>query len=273
MVILSHKSTKLTWLEEWFFFYEFQWGRTINRWRDAEATIKLSIRRLRVLFQYKLELVKTCMQSWPRYASFTEDFQMMKEKWKEKYKDARVIMWDDTNVNMAFQPNSADEQRLTYSMYYSGNCAKGGVFLQLCGWLGVEHLWVGATSDSHYQEHTNIFGKQQEFANEDLVNGQYIPFTNIFDKGYRVNLPAFRAGRQHVLQPIFARSDRKFTGRETIHSASIATDRSGNERAVNRCKLAGFIQRGLQQNGDPRMMDDVWLSWSFQSNFMYKSVL
>ena len=216
---------------------------------------------------------KTCRDSWPRYASFDEDFCLMKEKWKEKYEGERVVMWDDTNVNLSFQPNGADEQRLTYSMYYNANCAKGGVFLQLCGWTGVDHLWVGATSDSHYQEHTHIFEKQHSFAKNDLNNGKYIAFTNIFDKGYRVNLPAWRAGRQLVRQPIFKKSDKKFTGRETIHSASIATDRSGNERAVNRCKLSGYIRRGLQQNGNPKLLDDAWLAWSFQSNFMYKPVL
>ena len=88
----------------------------------------------------KLELVKACRESWPRYASFEEDQALMKQKWKERYKGVRVVMWDDTNVNLSYKPGGADEQRLTYSAYYAANCAKGGVFLQLCGWLGVEHL-------------------------------------------------------------------------------------------------------------------------------------
>ena len=81
----------------------------------------------------------------------------MKEKWRIKYKGVRLVIWDKTNVKLAYQPGTADEQRLIYNQYHAGNCAKGSVFLQLCGWLGVEHLWLGATSDSHYQEHTNIF--------------------------------------------------------------------------------------------------------------------
>ena len=107
----------------------------------------------------------------------------------------------------------------------------------------------------------------------DLVDAVHIAFTNIFDKGYRVILPAWRAGKQEVIQPIFARSDRKFTGRETIHSAWVATDRSGNERAVNRCKQSGYIKRRLRQNGNTKLMDDAWLAWSFQTNLMYQSVL
>ena len=225
------------------------------------------------IFHDKLERIKTCRQSWPRYATYNEDFNLMKEKWKEKYKNKRIVMWDDTNVNLTYKPSGADEQRLTYSQYYACNCTKGGVFLQLCCWTGVEHLWVGATSDLHYQEHTKIFEKQHTFASNDLVDGIFIAFTNIFDKGYRVILPAWRAGKQEVIQPIFVRSDRKFTGCETIHSASVATDRSGNKRAVNRCKQSGYIKRGLQQNGNPRLMDEAWLAWSFQSNFMYRAVL
>ena len=270
--MISRRSS-LTWFEEWFFYFEFKWGRTITRWVDAKAVYKKDMKGLLVIFKSKVSIALQCRERWPRFVSFDEDHTLMKQTWKDKYKDKRIIMWDDTNVNFCFMPSGADEQRLTYSMYYAGNCAKGGVFLQLCGWTGVENLWVGATSDSHYQEHTNIFEKQNRFAKNDLVYGQLIPFTNIFDKGYRVNLPAWRAGRQQVIQPTFAKSDCKFSGRETLHTASVASDRSANERAVNRCKQSGYIQRGLKQNGDPTTMDDVWLTWSFQTNFMYNAVL
>ena len=67
-------------------------------------------------------------------------------------------MWDDTNINFVYQPSRADEQRLTYSICYTGNCAKGGVFMQLCEWIRVADLWVGVTSDSQYQEKIKIFG-------------------------------------------------------------------------------------------------------------------
>lgn len=270
---ITYTDTSLTWLEEWFFYFEFLWGRTICRWVDAEAVFKIHSDKLRAIFKSKLKLVNLCRDRWPRYASYLEDFSLMKEKWATKYNEIRAIMWDDTNVNFAFKPSGAEAQKNSFSAYYGGNCAKGGVFLQLCGWMGVEHLWAGRTSDSHYQEKTNIFGKQHLFALNDRINGKHIPFTNILDKGYRVNLAAWRAGKQQVLQPTFARSDRKFTGRETIISADIAADRSGNERAVNRSKESGFIKRGLLQNSSPVLMDDVWLAWSFQTNFMFKLVL
>ena len=79
---------------------------------------------------------------------------------------------------------------MTYSPYYGGNCGKGGVFLQLGRWMGVQELWVGATSDSYYQQETNIFKEQEEFAKVDLIDGNALSFCNIVDQGYRINLPA-----------------------------------------------------------------------------------
>ena len=47
-------------------------------------------------------------------------------------------MWDNTNVDFQGKASDLDLQRLTFSLYYGGNVAKGGIFLQLCGWLGIE---------------------------------------------------------------------------------------------------------------------------------------
>ena len=113
---MIHKTSKLTWLEEWFFFYEYTWGRTIVRWWDAEKEMKIHRNSLQRIFQYKLGVAKACRQSWPHYASYNEDHALMKQKWMDKYKEQRVVMWDDTNINLAFQPSGTDEQRFTYSM-------------------------------------------------------------------------------------------------------------------------------------------------------------
>jgi hypothetical protein len=68
---------------------------------------------------------------------------------------------------------------------------------------------------------------------------------------------------QFTAQPIFGRSDERFTGcdtiysGDTIYSASIASDRAGNERAVNVCKRSGVIQ-GSSRGGCsnvPRHLD------------------
>ena len=65
-----------------------------------------------------------------------------------------------------------------------------GCILATCGWMVVDHLWVGGTSDSHYQEHAKIFEKQEDFTKYDTADGKYVAFTNVLDEGYCVNLPA-----------------------------------------------------------------------------------
>ena len=85
------------------------------------------------------------------------------------------------------------------------------------------------------------------------------------DKGYRCITAAWRAGRQECLQPSFARSDRKFQDHETLLSASVAADRSGNERAVNVSKRSGMLKRGMHQRMSPKRMDNIWKAWSFQA--------
>ena len=91
-----------------------------------------------------------------------KDFLLMKEKSRLKYERRCIVMWDDTNVSFTYQPSTALNQRITYLSYYAKNCAKGGVFLMLCGWLGVMNLWSGATSDSHYQRKRDFFFKDSK---------------------------------------------------------------------------------------------------------------
>ena len=182
----------------------------------------------------------------------------------------RIIMWDNTNVN-APDPQDAETNRHWFSHYYGSCVGKGGVFLQLCGWSGNWELWAGSISDTDYQT-TAVLDALKQFVAECPVHSD-VPFTQILDKGYRVVLASWRAGRQLTLQPDFARNDRRFNSREVLRSAAVAADRSGNERAVNVGKRAGRISRGLQPHGEPRVIADAWLAWGFQANFMYKPVL
>ena len=105
------------------------------------------------------------------------------------------------------------------------------------------------------------------------VQKKFIAFTNILDKGYRNRLTAWKEGKQLTLQPSFASSDRKFRRKETLSSAVVASDRSGNERAVRLTKMSGYIKRGLDKNQSIERMDKAWLCWGFQINFMYNAVL
>ena len=269
----STASTHMTWFEEWFLYLEVVYGKTWTRWQDVLKMYNICERTFYHVLDSKIQLVKRCRNSWPRFASHEEDVKLRGQKWNEKYGNKRCILWDDTNGPFTFKPSTALNQRRTWSSYYASNCAKAGVFVQFCGWIGVDELFPGAISDSLYVEKTNILKIQKEFAEKDLVNGKYVPFTIIVDKGYRIITLAWVAGKQECVQPTFAKSDRQFTTNEMLVSATVAADRSGNERAVRYAKLLGFIQRGLKPRTCPRRFNDVWLAWSFQTNFMYKSVL
>ena len=80
---------------------------------------------------------------------------------------------------------------------------------------------------------------------------------------------------QKCLQPNYSKgSSQQFGQKEMLHSACIAVVRSGNERAVQRCKMSWFVKRGCAYTlWDMSQLCDLWLAWSFQSNFMHDKFL
>ena len=191
------------------------------------------------------------------------------EKWA-KYNKYRVIQWDMTNVPL---PKFADANlyRVTYSKYYGMNCGKLGVGMQLCGWIIPEKMWTGAVEDGTYHAKAGYMEAQKRFQEADLVDGKVIKFHNILDRGYRGNVSAFR-NDQLCLQPPSSRSDRRFTGRQTIFAGAVARDRGGNERGVRVMKRSGLFSKGFQVGMSPQRFSDALLAWGFQANFMYKRV-
>jgi hypothetical protein len=141
--------------------------------------------------------------------------------------------------------------------------------------VGGWELWAGSISDTDYQTRAGVFEVQEEFAEEiDPQRRKFCrTFLNIMDKGYRCSLAAWRTGRQLMMQPAFARSDRRFTSGEVLRSGAVAAHRSGNEWAVNVMKRSGLLKRGLQKRQSTAVIADAWLAWGFQVNFMYKPVL
>jgi DDE superfamily endonuclease len=270
---IEQTTTHLTWLEEWFIYYEVVWCKHSTRWVDLAIRYNVSSKTVRNIFINKLTIHINARAAWPIFVTCEEDIKVRKHKWNIHYANKRVILWDNTSVPFTYKPSASDIQRNTYSMYYAGNVAKGGVFIQPCGWMGTHHLWVGAVSDSEYMERSGVLDIHTRYVTEYDTEYTYLPFTLILDKGYRINEVAWKNGKQLVLQPSFARSDRKFTSRETIRNSGISSDRSCNERAVRLSKICGYIRTGLRQNESAIRLDDVWLSWSFQVNFFYKPVL
>lgn len=268
--LMGETITSMTWLEEWHLYFEMVWGRSCLRWSDAKRKYGLSARQLKKVFRKKLALVKRARDSWPAYVSMEIDAKLRSEKWNERYGGKRVVMWDNTNVNMP-KPRDARMQRQTYSAYYGGNVGKGAVALQLCGWMRTHDLWDGAVSDSEYFEKSGILEMQSEFAAES--NNPEVQFTNILDKGYHAVLAAWRMGKQLILQPAYKKSERKFTSAEVLLSAAVAADRSGNERAVNVAKRCFILGKGMEPRHRLDEIDDIWKAWGFQANFMFAPVL
>jgi hypothetical protein len=67
--------------------------------------------------------------------------------------------------------------------------------------------------------------------------------------------------------------DKKFSTRDVLRVASVAADRSGNERAVRISKMSAYVKRGTQQHKNIERLCDAWLAWSFQANFMFEQIL
>ena len=97
---------------------------------------------------------------------------------------------------------------------------------------------------------------------------------NVYDNGYRAKMVAWRTGKQLVLQPEWAESDKRFRRDQTLLSASVAADRGGGgERAVKVCKWVWYISRGFLPNMSPKQLNKAWTTWSFQANLILNPVL
>ena len=209
---------------------------------------------------------------WPKYASYIEDKHLRKEHWNDEYENFRIVMWDNTNIPM-FKSGDATNQRLTYSQYYAGNVAKGGVFIQLCGWIGTHDLYPGAITDSEYVLKSGILQQQYEYLQQYDEEYKHIRWTNILDKGFRITAEAWNVGEQLVFQPTFANSNKHFIAYDVLRSAAVASDRGANERGVRLTKVCNYVKSGLRQNERTDRLDDAWKVWGFQINFMYEKVL
>jgi hypothetical protein len=265
--------TKMTWLEEWIFYFEFVYGRVHTRWEDMEAAWNTTTKPLRRVVCSKLAIALACRQRWPMYASYEEDAELRNHKWNEYFDPKtgeRVVMHDATNIPF-MSPTDAAQQRAMWSDYYGMCCAKTGISNQLCSWIRGMPLFTGRLGDSNMVRDSGIMPQQKDFAEMD--QSSQVPFLNVFDKGFRNAIEADQAG-QRVLQPIFSKGDKQFNRNEVLHTAAVAHIRSGNERAVGRCKMSWFVKRGcMEQAWDIDLLCDVWEAWTFQVNFMYDKYL
>ncbi len=110
----------------------------------------------------------SALNSWPMYSSYKEDLTTWSKKWGQKYCGVQAIMWDMTNIP-AYSFSDPDYQRFTYSEYYGENRFKGGVSVQLNGWIWAGSLWPGRVSDSDYNKREGYLQRQEEFQDVNLV--------------------------------------------------------------------------------------------------------
>ena len=129
---IRERRSSLTWFKEWFGYLEWKWHQTCRRQEDCEEEWGINRKYVVKVKDCKAAMEMAAMLSWPRFASFAEDYALRdNEKWS-KYKNARPIFWDMTNIS-SVRFNDASLQRSTYSEYYGENCWKGGVSVQRCG--------------------------------------------------------------------------------------------------------------------------------------------
>ena len=193
--LIKKRATSLTWYEEWFLHFEYIWGKSLTRLEDVRKTFGVAKRYIDDVITAKYDIEFRALLSWPLFAFYEEDVAMRsrKDKWKNKYRGMRSIMWDITNLT-AYGFTDADLQRLTYNQYHGENCLKGGIFTQTSGWQGTYDLWMGAVSDSDYNRRAGYLQEQEAFQNNDVVGGKVLPFLNIYDKGYRAKWLRGRMG-------------------------------------------------------------------------------
>ena len=267
--LVRRRDSSMSWFEEWFMFFEISYGHTTVRQVDIEAVWDMKHDKINKIKDNKVGIEVSALQSWPAYATLREDKLLRKKgKWDHYGEDERLVFWDMTNIEAPTFENSVG-QRQTYSDYYGMCCFKGGVGLQPCGLIVNEDLWVGGVSDTEYNKRSGYLQKQKDFQERDLyyeegdLEGKLITWLIIYDRGYRAKMAAWLEGKQRVLQPPASKSDERFKERMTVYAATIAHDRSGNERAVNVCKRSGVMKRAFKPNMNPIRFNYAWRGWAF----------
>lgn len=144
---------------------------------------------------------------WPICASWQEDIDLWANCWEKIFparKKFRPVMHDVSN-SRPMKPSDPALQSALWNDCHHGCVAKGGMFVQPCGWEGTFELWAGGVDDSGYLTGDGMLDKQKEFAEADATCN--LPVMNILDRGHRVTVDAFIRGKQLCLQPCSAPSD------------------------------------------------------------------
>ncbi len=147
---MTSRVLQMSWFEEWFCYFEFFFGKMVTLLTAARATYGLRKKiTANVVVNPKLKMVLQAWKTWPTYVTVAKDRAICDQKLNSKYLNMHVGFWDNAGIHL-HKPMDAELQSLMFSSYYAGNVAKGGIFIQLCGWLGTHDLYPGAMLDSMY---------------------------------------------------------------------------------------------------------------------------
>jgi hypothetical protein len=61
------------WLEEWYLYFKWTWGRTNIRYRDMAAKYKIEHGLVLKVVRHNWAILLKAQQSWPFFASFEDD--------------------------------------------------------------------------------------------------------------------------------------------------------------------------------------------------------
>ena len=108
-------------------------------------------------------------------------------------------------------------------------------------WIGVKDLWLGIVIDSECNRRERYLLLQWRLSESDLIDGLFITFANLYEKGYLAQKVVLRTGQQLVIQSEWAKNDKKFGRKRTKLSASVGSEWSGNEGGKE-SKTYGLVQ-------------------------------
>ena len=88
---------------------------------------------------------------------------------------------------------------------------------------------AGILIDSECNRRERYLLLQWRLSESDSVDGLYATFTNVYEKGYCAEKVVLRTGQQLIIQSEWVKNDKKFGCKKTKLSASVGSERSGNE--------------------------------------------
>lgn len=257
-------NNQLSYRDSAYLYFMYENGSSVEELEIRFQILRASVRHYLYCWA---RFIQSRAQAFGSYLTWQEYLQTTPTRWKKKYPNQRIHLWDTTDVRLAGKPSTGGIQSATHNSYYNGNVLHAAVGCTPFGWLMTVQLYPGALLDTDYLEVSGILSDQQQLALRD--GGP--PVGNMLDKGFkRAEDARQRYGNQYFIQPSFRRRA-TFTPVEVLRTTKVASERNISERAVLRPCSFGFVQKGIRNNVSPPFVDAVWENICFRCNFTYRT--